>query len=288
MNTSICDQGPKGSVNRALFIIACDRFSSLSLVMSLQKSQVCLHPTLHANTKPSTNVFSREGTWSVCDFGQNDSMKSLRKRINRCCLSQMSRQPPSFFVIALLIPIAAIPALTSCTYTVIPPTAKGPAKHAVLQPGQVLEFKNSNGSGAICYVSDFVRTYDIFGERHTVQLMQRTSKFRRLEGIYNPGQNYSIGRRPKIRFVVDESIVHFDQADQIGQFLQEGSSIEQWVCNSDGYVVGHFFSPSRNQVNISLYRIFLNGKPVKSIPNRYRHSGYVRLLTTQSRDQAER
>lgn len=149
--------------------------------------------------------------------------------------------------------------------------------HAVLRPGEWVEFENSNGSGVVRHVSDFTRQYEVFGESHTVKLFQRPEKFRRQEGIYNPGETYSIGAPRRVRFVVQESIAHFESAEEIEKFLRAGSSIHQWVSNSDGYVLGFFSAPSRYQMNVDLFRFYLNGKLVRSLPKQHRYPGYVRV-----------
>lgn len=170
-----------------------------------------------------------------------------------------------------------VTAMSSCTYTVNHPQAKGPAHHTVLRPGEWVEFKNSNGSGAVRYVSDFTRQYDVFDETHTVTLFQRTEMCRHQEGIYNPGETYSIGAPRRVRFVVQESVVYFKSLGELDDFLAAGSSSYQWVSNSDGYVLGFFCAPSRYQANIDLFRFYLNGKLLRSIPKQHRYPGYVRI-----------
>jgi hypothetical protein len=178
----------------------------------------------------------------------------------------------------LLVGVVAV--MASCTYTVNPPKMKGPAHHAVLRPGEWVEFKNSNGSGAVRYVSDFTRQYDVFDESHQVALFQRTEICRHQEGIYNPGQTYSIGASRRVRFVVQESVVYFKSLSEVDDFLAAGSSSYQWGSNSDGYVLGFFCAPSRYQANIDLFRFYLNGKLMRTIPKQHRYPGYVRVHKT--------
>jgi hypothetical protein len=176
--------------------------------------------------------------------------------------------------------VGVVATMASCTYTVNPPRAKGPAHHAVLRPGEWVEFKNPNGSGAVRYVSDFTRQYDVFDESHQVSFFQRPEKFRHQEGIYNPGETYSSGAPRRVRFVVQESLVHFESLDEVESFLKEGGSRHQWVSNTDGYVLGFNCSPSRYQVNVNLFRFYLNGKLMRTIPKQHRYPGYVRIHQT--------
>jgi hypothetical protein len=42
--------------------------------------------------------------------------------------------------------------------------------------------------------------------------------------------------------------------------LKQGSSVLDRVYTDDGFVVGFARSPERNQVNIEVYQLYLNGK----------------------------
>jgi len=146
----------------------------------------------------------------------------------------------------------------------------------VLKKGDVLYFANPNGIGSITYVSPFVRKYTVNEQSYVVRLRQREEEFRRQRGIYSPGEQAS--GRPPMRFVVEESIVRFHSLREINEFLDEGRDYFKWVSNNEGYVVGHLFAPERNQVNVSLYRFYLNGIPLSRVPANFPGHVVVRKI----------
>lgn len=154
------------------------------------------------------------------------------------------------------------------------------AHHTVLRPGQVVTFKNGNGSGEIFYVSDFVRRYEIEGVPYDVTLVQRNKEFRHQSGIYNPGESWgflNFNDQWISRFVVEESVVDFQSMKECKVFLREGAQYYKWVGNEQGYVLGFSVSPGRDQANVSFYRMSLRGKLLRTLPKEYRYDGYVRV-----------
>jgi hypothetical protein len=59
--------------------------------------------------------------------------------------------------------------------------------------------------------------------------------------------------------------MYFENMEAISNFLFEGSEVMDWVYNSDGYVVGYSQIPTRDQINISLFRLFLCNKPASNL-----------------------
>jgi hypothetical protein len=130
-----------------------------------------------------------------------------------------------------------------------------------------LSFNNPNGSGAAKYVSPFKREYTFGRETpQTIELFARPSRFMGTLGIYNPGERWAGSLNANARLVAVESEVHFGSMDELRKFLYEGSAIQKWVYNQEGYVVGYFESPGREQRNLTLYRYFIKGKPARFLP----------------------
>ena len=157
---------------------------------------------------------------------------------------------------------------------------KIPAHDTVLSAGQVVTFRNPNGAGKIKYFSDFKRIYEIEGNSYKVELVQRSKEFQHLKGIYNPGETWGplpLSDSAPSRFVVDESEVHFATTEECERFFKEGAAYEKWVGGTQGLALGFMLSPGRDQVNVSLYRCFVGGKLMKSIPVQFLHTGYVKL-----------
>lgn len=154
------------------------------------------------------------------------------------------------------------------------------AYHAVMTAGQEVNFENPNGSGKISYVSDFMRRYEINGRIYDVNLVQRSKEFDHRNGIYNPGETWGplpLADGVPSRFVVDESEIRFNTNEECDRFFKEGAAYEKWVCNNQGLVLGFDLSPSRDQVNVSLYRCYIAGELMKALPPQFQHAGYVRL-----------
>ena len=107
--------------------------------------------------------------------------------------------------------------LSSCSG---PDAAKGrKAYGTALQPGEVLEFKNPNGSGKVHWVSEFHRRYDVLGGSSDVTLVQRPEEWNHQRGICRPGEG---SHWP--RFVVEDSEAHFSSLHEVDAFLTEGDT----------------------------------------------------------------
>ena len=154
------------------------------------------------------------------------------------------------------------------------------AHDAVLSAGQEVIFENPNGSGKIIYLSDFLRRYEISGGSYEVELTQRPEEWRHQKGIYNPGESFGPLRledEAPSRFVVQESEVRFSTSEECNRFFKEGAAYHKWVSNDQGLVLGFDLSPGRDQVNVSLFRCYIAGKLMKSLPHQFRYAGYVKL-----------
>lgn len=153
-----------------------------------------------------------------------------------------------------------------------------PAHHGVLRRGDEVEFKNPNGKGSIAFVSDFERRIRIDGAIYHVTLSQRSKEFRHQQGLYNPG--YPSARPQEItmqphRVVMEESELNFDSKEECEAFFKEGANYLKWVGNNDGIALGFMTTPARDQINLSLYRTYINGNLMTTIPKQYRHPGNV-------------
>lgn len=158
------------------------------------------------------------------------------------------------------------------------PTEKARARDAVLGPGNVVEFKNANGSGRIVYVSDFVRRYEIGGASYDVTLVQRDKEFMHRTGIYNPGASWGpLWMRDEPRFVVDESVMRFPTMAHAVKYFKQGAAQKKWVSNESGLALGYVESPGRYQVNVSLFKCYVGGKLMTRMPKQFRNPGFVRL-----------
>ena len=140
-------------------------------------------------------------------------------------------------------------------------------REVVLKPGQRVEFRNRFGSGTISYVAPLQRAYTFEdGSSQTVTMIAREERFLGKLGIYEPAERwwYQVGRGP--RLVVSEAEMHFHSLAEAKKYLVKGSAVLDWVYNQDGYVVGFSRTPERDQINVTLYRYFINGSPAHKMP----------------------
>ena len=133
-----------------------------------------------------------------------------------------------------------------------------------MKPGMIIEANNKNGTVTIEYLSPLERRYkwDGYDEKRT--LIPRKEKFDGLLGAYDPASTY-IWEVFSPRIVADDSKRNFKNMEDLKAKLYEGSAVLDWVYTDDGLVIGFSKSPSRNQVNISVYQYTINNKKPSSI-----------------------
>jgi hypothetical protein len=133
-----------------------------------------------------------------------------------------------------------------------------------MEPGMHIEATNKNGTVVIDYLGPLKRRFrwDDYDEERI--LIPRKERFQGRLGAYDPADAW-IWEVWEIRIVSDDSQLHFETMGEIDKWLYQGMGIADWVYTDDGFVVGFFRSPDRNQVSISVYQIYLNGEKPKYI-----------------------
>lgn len=130
---------------------------------------------------------------------------------------------------------------------------------AVLQSGQSLIATNRNGSVKISYVSSIKRKYEWNGKTRIVKLIPMQPITPGVTGLYEPADFWGVNPF-LIRLVAVEATHDFESMDQIYGFLRQSSLIMDWVYTSDGLVFGFGRCPARQQINIYVWQLLLNGK----------------------------
>lgn len=143
-----------------------------------------------------------------------------------------------------------MPALAACG-------ADAPVDETVLAPGQQVHATNRLGTVTVAYLSPTKRRFEWDDDSRVVQMIARPQRFRGMLGLYEPASTFLALRT---RLVVQEAIRHFETYDQIYAALYEGSALLDWVCSSDGLVVGFGRNPDRKKVNIELFQFLLQGR----------------------------
>ena len=139
-------------------------------------------------------------------------------------------------------------------------------RESVLGPGLSVEVANKYGSIRINYVSPTKRSYVWDNHSKIVQLIPRTDRWRGALGLYNPADAWSFVTIFLPRLVVQEAEQHFNNIEEAEKFLMQGSNYMDWVYTDDGFVVGYGKTPSRQQVNIDIWQIYINGLKPNKLP----------------------
>lgn len=142
-------------------------------------------------------------------------------------------------------------------------SSKGMPDEVVLSAGMKIEAINKNGIFSILYIDSHRRKFGWNGNSETIRLNARSKRFPEVSALRSKGDlglyHAAPGRRYP-RLVVREAIVHFDCTEKLYQFLRQGSNLMDWVYTEDGLMIGFNEYPERNQINILLFQLLLNGQ----------------------------
>lgn len=137
-----------------------------------------------------------------------------------------------------------------------------PIRGAVLQPGQSIEATNRFGRVRVSYVSPLERKFEWDGGSRVVKMTARPEAFLGELGLYDPADCLVVFaplcRTP--RLVVREAVRDFDSYDQLYAFIHEGRDVMDWVYTSDGLLVGFGRSPEREQINVDVRQLTVDGQ----------------------------
>jgi hypothetical protein len=95
-------------------------------------------------------------------------------------------------------------------------------------------------------------------------MIPRQDVFDRKLGLYEPADSWGF-LFWRERLVVQESVINFENLDQVQAFLMQSKDYMDWVYSEDGLVVGFGRNSARRQINIDLWQILLNGKKPESL-----------------------
>jgi hypothetical protein len=129
----------------------------------------------------------------------------------------------------------------------------------VLSQGQGVYANNRAGAVAIFYISPIKRKYVWDGQSRIVTMIPREEAFLGMTGLYNPAESM-LNNKFATRLVVMESKMYFSNYHDVYAFLKQSSEIMNWVYTNDGLVVGFSRDAKRNQIDISLWQIEINGR----------------------------
>ena len=128
-----------------------------------------------------------------------------------------------------------------------------------MQPGMTIVATNKNGKVTIEYISSLKRRYRWGEFDETRFLIPRKERWLGRLGAYEPAEAH-LWEIFSPRIVAEDSQLHFENLNDLELWLNQGSAVLDWVYTDNGLVVGFAESPERNQVNIEIYQLYINGK----------------------------
>jgi hypothetical protein len=139
----------------------------------------------------------------------------------------------------------------------------------VMVPGQTITATTPVGTIEI-YADDWLkRSYTWEGATRSVVMWPRDKRWDGSLGVYFPGPGRHWKEHHGItRGCVDEGQRHFPSEDDAAFWIQ--SQIRMYgmpyVCSRDGLVVGWMKVPEREQLDVSVWQIMVNGKKPTTMP----------------------
>lgn len=158
--------------------------------------------------------------------------------------------------------ILALVPLTGCSW-IFPPTPKEP----VLKPGESIVIRTPSGKMISTYVTPWKRQYSWEGLSKTISLDPRLERWNGAIGLYSAGFGGSaFCKLPDgvSRICADEAEMHFNSMNEFIKWRDEYR--KSLVYNNSGYAAKWSKSLSREQLNVDVYRILINGKTPTSLP----------------------
>ena len=137
---------------------------------------------------------------------------------------------------------------------------------AVMSPGEKIVATNANGTMAIRALTERKRQYEWNGQSKAIELIPRKERWNGVLGLYNPASEiFPMTLLNRTRIVAQEAELHFMTQEEALAWLKLQRPM-QWVYTAEGLVVGWFETPSRNQVNVDVLQIYINGEKPTQLP----------------------
>ena len=129
-----------------------------------------------------------------------------------------------------------------------------------MEENMIIRANNKNGEVAIEWLAPLKRRYKWDGYDETRTLIPRKTRWLGALGAYDPATASIFSIFYTTRIVAEDSRLDFKSIKDLKAWLYQGSAVMDWVYTDDGWVVGFAKSPRRNQVNIDVIRLSVNGK----------------------------
>lgn len=135
-----------------------------------------------------------------------------------------------------------------------------------MQPGMRITATNKNGTIIIEAISPLKRRFQWGKFDETRILIPRKERWMGRLGAYDPASRFFWEFwKPLPRIVINDSQLHFQSLQEIENFLNQGRNFFDWIYTDYGLVVGFGWDDSRDQVNVNVYQIYLDGEFPKGL-----------------------
>lgn len=131
-------------------------------------------------------------------------------------------------------------------------------REVVLLPGQSIHAENMNGSITVTYISKYKRKFEWDGHNIIQTMNPRTERLYGRMGLVGPEPTFYFGKEG--RLLTNEYSIFCKNEDEVRAFLYEGSAIMDWVYTRDGLALGFGKTPGRDQVDVDIVQIYVDGR----------------------------
>jgi hypothetical protein len=134
------------------------------------------------------------------------------------------------------------------------------APEVAMVPGMRIEATNRVGTIIITAIDDFTRSYTWEGSTRSEELGARLKRWNGSLGLVGTGAgNHWDEHNGITRGVLEEGQQHFASVERALQWVRSRNETLDYVYRGDGLVVGWGKNLSRNQLNVEVWQLMING-----------------------------
>jgi hypothetical protein len=171
----------------------------------------------------------------------------------------------------IFVALAALPllCLQGCTQFSASSAAAGSSSvknEIVMSPGMKITATTPNGTIAVSAGNGLTRSYTWDGATRSVEMWPRTERWYGSLGLYYPGPGFHWKEHEGIaRGVLEEGQQHFKTVNEALKWIRARNWMPH-VYTKNGLVIGWMKVPSRKQLNVDVWQIYINGHKPTNLP----------------------
>ena len=131
-----------------------------------------------------------------------------------------------------------------------------------MTPGMRWMLSTQRGRSLSYARQGMTRTYVWDGQEKTIKLQKRREIWNGLTGIYDPASAWI---DTSVRIVAQEGQLHVESVDEALEWMRLGAGVG-WVYTDEGLLVGFLKTPQRNQINVDVVQVYVQGKKPTTMP----------------------